>query len=73
MSGSSASLTLTFPTGAFVSGGAPSTCSMTGTGTGTVSGNNKIAATATLTWGASCVGTIADRATETDNITLNKQ
>lgn len=68
-------LTLTFPAGTFTATGAPSTCAMTGAGNTTLATTNNITTVTgsmTLTWGASCVGTIADKATETDQLTLTK-
>jgi hypothetical protein len=66
---------LAFPAGTFTSLGGPSSCSMTGSGTGIFGGNNTpptISGSMTLTWAASCVGTVSDNATEVNQLSLKK-
>lgn len=68
ITGSDMTLTLTMPPGVFAD--AP-TCSISGTGTATPTAS-KITSTMTVTFSSSCVGTVTDKATETDFLTLTK-
>jgi len=72
ISGSDAAITLTLPPGAFTSIGGPSTCSVNGTGTASSATASAISAALNIVFDPSCVGTIADHASETDNLVLSK-
>lgn len=72
LTGNQATLTLTIPPGAFLPAGGPAACKLTGTGSGTVSVTS-ITAPLVITFDPSCVGTVADKATETDTLTLSRQ
>lgn len=65
--------TVTLPPGTFTPLGGPATCSVSGTGTTTTATATAISASLQLTFSASCIGTITDNATETDQLTLAKQ
>lgn len=68
MSGTQMSLNLSFPSGTFPEAAA---CSISGAGTGTATATS-ISSTIALAFAAPCVGTVVDRASETDQLTLNK-
>ena len=68
MSGAQLSLTLSFPAGAFVD--IPG-CAVGGTGTATPT-SSSISSTMVVTFAAPCIGTVSDRPTETDQLTLTK-
>jgi hypothetical protein len=64
-------MALSFPAGTFTALGGPSTCSMTGASNATLA-TGKITGTITLTWSSTCVGTVAQQATETNQLSLTK-
>ena len=68
MSGGQLSLTLSFPAGAFAD--IPG-CTVGGAGTATPT-SSSISSTVAITFSAPCVGTVTDRPTETDQLTLTK-
>jgi hypothetical protein len=74
VSGSQASLTLTFPAGAFTAAGT-ATCSVTGSGTSSTATTSSLMLTVNLTFAQACNGTqvsSGNGSTETDQITLTK-
>jgi hypothetical protein len=70
ISGSNAALTLTLPAGSFTSLGSAS-CSVTGKGDSTLSASS-ISSSMTITFDPSCVGTVADKSSEVDQLSLTK-
>jgi len=72
ITGSDAAITLTLPPGSFTSIGGPATCSVTGTGTASSPSVSAISAALNIVFDPSCVGTVADHPSETDNLALNK-
>ena len=63
--------TLTFPVGAFTAMGSPN-CSLTGSGTSSAATTSSIEASLNLTFAPACIGTVADKATEVDQLSLKK-
>jgi hypothetical protein len=70
ISGTQLALTLTFPTGTFTWAGAPS-CSVSATGLSTPTAS-ALSASMAITFSTACIGTIADEATDTDQLSLTK-
>jgi hypothetical protein len=70
ISGSDAALTLILPAGSFTSLGSAS-CSVTAKGNTTPSANS-LTSSLTVTFDPSCVGTVADKASEVDTLSLTK-
>jgi hypothetical protein len=68
LSGEQLSLNLSFPSGAFPESAA---CTITGTGTATPT-TTSISSTMAIVFAAPCVGTVSDRPSETDQLTLSK-
>jgi len=71
VSGTQVSWTLTFPAGAFTAAGS-ATCSVTGTGTSSATTTSSISVSLNLTFAQACVGTVTDRTSEVDQLTLTK-
>lgn len=75
ISGAGIALSLSFSAGAFTSLGAPSSCSMSGSGNATLAtanGVTTITGPLNIVWTASCVGTVSDHTTETQQLILTK-
>ena len=69
LSGAQLSLALSFPAGTFAEVPA---CAITGSGTATPT-STAISSSLTISFGAACMGTVSDRATETDQLQLTRQ
>ena len=70
ISGTQLQLTLMFPAGTFTAAGAPS-CSVSATGMSTPTAS-ALSASITVTFATSCIGTITEQATETNQLSLTK-